>query len=110
MTRMRSWLNPRRRSFHAYLHPSPPVRAVSFRRREGSRSISSLAGCQSHHLIRQYADLLEVEKEWRWNACLEAGMELIHDRVRIEKSRLFNAVTAVTLSRRETYCIAARVN
>jgi len=20
----------------------------------------------SHHLIRQYADLLEVEKEWRW--------------------------------------------
>jgi cyclopropane-fatty-acyl-phospholipid synthase len=21
----------------------------------------------SHHLIRQYADLLEVEKEWRWS-------------------------------------------
>lgn len=21
----------------------------------------------SHHLIRQYADLFEVEKEWRWS-------------------------------------------
>jgi hypothetical protein len=28
----------------------------------------------SHHLIRQYADLFEVEKEWRWFFLGTAGL------------------------------------
>jgi cyclopropane-fatty-acyl-phospholipid synthase len=35
--------------------------------RTASPSISHRRGDAGHHLIWQYADLFEVEKEWRWS-------------------------------------------
>jgi cyclopropane-fatty-acyl-phospholipid synthase len=69
MTRMKSWLAPEGRFFmHIFTHRSG---AYLFDRADGEDWIAQhfLTGrvMPSHHLIRQYADLFEVEKEWRWS-------------------------------------------
>ena len=69
MTRVRSWLAPDGRFFmHIFTHRSG---AYLFDHADGEDWIAQhfFAGgvMPSHHLIRQYADLFEVEKEWRWS-------------------------------------------
>ena len=69
MTRVRSWLKPDGRFFmHIFTHRSG---AYLFDRADGEDWIAQhffTGGVMpSHHLIRQYADLFEVEKEWRWS-------------------------------------------
>jgi cyclopropane-fatty-acyl-phospholipid synthase len=69
MTRVGTWLKPDGRFFlHIFTHRSG---AYLFDRADGEDWIAQhfLTGgvMPSHHLIRQYADLLEVEKEWRWS-------------------------------------------
>ena len=69
MTRVKSWLKPDGRFFlHIFTHRSG---AYLFDRAAGEDWIAQhfLTGgvMPSHHLIRQYADLFEVEKEWRWS-------------------------------------------
>jgi cyclopropane-fatty-acyl-phospholipid synthase len=69
MTRVRSWLKPDGRFFlHIFTHRAG---AYLFDRADGEDWIAQpfLSGgvMPSHHLIRQYADLFEVEKEWRWS-------------------------------------------
>jgi cyclopropane-fatty-acyl-phospholipid synthase len=69
MTRVRSWLVPDGRFFmHIFTHRAG---AYLFDRADGEDWIAQhffTGGVMpSHHLIRQYADLLEVEKEWRWS-------------------------------------------
>jgi cyclopropane-fatty-acyl-phospholipid synthase len=69
MTRARSWLAPDGRFFmHIFTHRSG---AYLFDHADGEDWIAQhfFAGgvMPSHHLIRQYADLFEVEKEWRWS-------------------------------------------
>ena len=69
MTRVRSWLKPDGRFFmHIFTHRSG---AYLFDRADREDWIAQhffTGGVMpSHHLIRQYADLLEVEKEWRWS-------------------------------------------
>ena len=69
MTRARSWLKPDGRFFlHIFTHRSG---AYLFDRTDGEDWIAQhffTGGVMpSHHLIRQYADLFEVEKEWRWS-------------------------------------------
>ncbi len=69
MTRVRSWLKPDGRLFmHIPTHRSG---AYLFDRADGEDWIAphffSGGMMPSHHLIRQYADLFEVEKEWRWS-------------------------------------------
>jgi cyclopropane-fatty-acyl-phospholipid synthase len=69
MTRIKSWLAPEGRFFmHIFTHRSG---AYLFDRTEGEDWIAQHfftgAVMPSHHLIRQYADLFEVEKEWRWS-------------------------------------------
>jgi cyclopropane-fatty-acyl-phospholipid synthase len=68
MTRVRSWLAPDGRFFmHIFTHRSG---AYLFDRTDGEDWIAHFfAGgvMPSHHLIRQYQDLFEVEKEWRWS-------------------------------------------
>ena len=69
MTRVRAWLKPDGRFFlHIFTHRSG---AYLFDRADGEDWIAqrfSAGGVMpSHHLIRQYADLFEVEKEWRWS-------------------------------------------
>lgn len=69
MTRVRSWLNPDGRFFlHIFTHRSG---AYLFDHADGDDWIAQhffTGGVMpSHHLIRQYADLFEVEKEWRWS-------------------------------------------
>jgi cyclopropane-fatty-acyl-phospholipid synthase len=69
MTRLRTWLEPDGRFFlHIFTHRSG---AYLFDRADGQDWIAQrffTGGVMpSHHLIRQYADLLEVEKEWRWS-------------------------------------------
>ena len=69
MTRVRSWLKPDGRFFmHIFTHRSG---AYLFDRADSEDWIAQhffTGGVMpSHHLIRQYADLFEVEKEWRWS-------------------------------------------
>jgi len=69
MTRARSWLKPDGRFFmHIFTHRSG---AYLFDRDDGEDWIAQhffTGGLMpSHHLIRQYSDLFEVEKEWRWS-------------------------------------------
>jgi cyclopropane-fatty-acyl-phospholipid synthase len=69
LTRARSWLEPDGRFFmHIFTHRSG---AYLFDRADGEDWIAQhffTGGVMpSHHLIRQYADLFDVEKEWRWS-------------------------------------------
>jgi cyclopropane-fatty-acyl-phospholipid synthase len=69
LTRVRSWLAPDGRFLmHIFTHRSG---AYLFDRADGEDWIAQhffTGGVMpSHHLIRQYSDLLEVEKEWRWS-------------------------------------------
>ena len=69
MTRMRSWLKPDGRFFmHIFRHRSG---AYLFDRADREDWIAQhffTGGVMpSHHLIRQYSDLFDVEKEWRWS-------------------------------------------
>jgi cyclopropane-fatty-acyl-phospholipid synthase len=69
MTRVAAWSKPDGRLFlHIFTHRSG---ACLFDRADGEDWIAQrfLTGgvMPSHHLIRQYADLFEVEKEWRWS-------------------------------------------
>jgi len=69
MVRLRAWLKPDGRFFlHIFTHRSG---AYLFDRADGEDSIAQrffTGGVMpSHHLIRQYADLFGVEKEWRWS-------------------------------------------
>ncbi|MEA2918715.1 MAG: cyclopropane-fatty-acyl-phospholipid synthase [Bradyrhizobium sp.] len=69
MTRARSWLKLDGRFFmHIFTHRSG---AYLFDRDDGEDWIAQhffTGGMMpSHHLIRQYSDLFEVEKEWRWS-------------------------------------------
>jgi cyclopropane-fatty-acyl-phospholipid synthase len=69
MTRVKSWLAPDGRFFmHIFTHRSG---AYLFDRTDREDWIAQhffTGGVMpSHSLIRQYADLFEVEKEWRWS-------------------------------------------
>jgi cyclopropane-fatty-acyl-phospholipid synthase len=69
LARVESWLAPDGRFFvHIFTHRSG---AYLFDRADGEDRIAQhffTGGVMpSHHLIRQYADLFEVEKEWRWS-------------------------------------------
>jgi cyclopropane-fatty-acyl-phospholipid synthase len=69
MTRVRSWLKPDGRFFmHIFTHRTG---AYLFDRADREDWIAQhffTGGVMpSHHLIRQYSDLFEVEKEWRWS-------------------------------------------
>jgi cyclopropane-fatty-acyl-phospholipid synthase len=69
MIRVRSWLKPDGRFFlHIFTHRAG---AYLFDRADREDWIAQhffTGGVMpSHHLIRQYSDLFEVEKEWRWS-------------------------------------------
>ena len=69
LTRVESWLEPDGRFFmHIFTHRAG---AYLFDRTDREDWIAQhffTGGVMpSHHLIRQYADLFEVEKEWRWS-------------------------------------------
>jgi cyclopropane-fatty-acyl-phospholipid synthase len=69
MTQVRSWLVADGRFFmHIFTHRSA---AYLFDGADGENWIAqhffSGGVMPSHHLIRQYSDLFEVEKEWRWS-------------------------------------------
>ena len=69
MTRVRAWRKSDGRFFlHIFTHRCG---AYLFDRADGEDWMAQpfLTGgvMPSHHLIRQYADLFEVEKEWRWS-------------------------------------------
>jgi cyclopropane-fatty-acyl-phospholipid synthase len=67
--RVRSWLEPDGRLFlHVFAHREHPYR---FDHTDGEDWIGHYffagATMPSHGLIRQFPDLFEVEREWRWN-------------------------------------------
>jgi len=69
MARLRAWLKPDGRFFmHIFTHRSG---AYLFDRSDAEDWIAQhfFTGgvVPSHHLIRQYADLFRIEKEWRWS-------------------------------------------
>jgi cyclopropane-fatty-acyl-phospholipid synthase len=69
MIRVRSWLKPDGRFFmHIFTHRAG---AYLFDRTDREDWIAQhffTGGVMpSHHLIRQYADLFRIEKEWRWS-------------------------------------------
>jgi len=69
LIRVRSWLKPGGRFFmHVFTHRSG---SYLFDRADGDDWIAQhffTGGVMpSHHLIRQYSAILEVEREWRWS-------------------------------------------
>jgi cyclopropane-fatty-acyl-phospholipid synthase len=69
MTRLRSWLKPGGRLFmHIFAHRSGAYLFDHTDRDDWIAQHFFTGGVMpSHHLVRQYADLFEVEKEWRWS-------------------------------------------
>lgn len=67
--RMRSWLAPDGKAFlHVFSHRSTPYRFDHGDRADWIAQHFFTGGIMpSHGLIRQYADLFEVEAEWTWN-------------------------------------------
>lgn len=69
MTRVRSWLAPDGRFFmHIFTHRSGNYLFDAADQEDWIAKHFFTGGVMpSHHLIRQYAELFEVEKEWRWS-------------------------------------------
>jgi cyclopropane-fatty-acyl-phospholipid synthase len=69
LTRIRSWLAPEGRFFmHVFSHRSGCHRYDSADREDWIAQHFFTGGIMpSHRLIRQYADVFEVEREWRWS-------------------------------------------
>jgi cyclopropane-fatty-acyl-phospholipid synthase len=69
MRRIRSWLKPDGRFFmHIFTHRSGCYLFDRDDREDWIAQHFFTGGVMpSHYLIRQYADLFEVEKEWRWS-------------------------------------------
>jgi cyclopropane-fatty-acyl-phospholipid synthase len=69
MMRVRSWLAPDGRFFmHIFAHRSGTYLFDSSDTEDWIAQHFFTGGVMpSHYLIRQYADLFEIEKEWRWS-------------------------------------------
>lgn len=69
MARIRSWLAPDGRFFmHVFTHRSATYLFDRADKEDWIAQHFFTGGVMpSHHLIRQYADLFEIEKEWRWS-------------------------------------------
>jgi cyclopropane-fatty-acyl-phospholipid synthase len=69
MTRMRSWLAPDGRFFmHIFTHRSGTYLFDRADKEDWIAQHFFTGGVMpSHHLVRQYADILVVEKEWCWS-------------------------------------------
>ena len=69
MTRLRDWLKPDGRFFmHIFTHRSGSYLFDRADRADWIAQHFFTGGVMpSHHLVRQYGDLFEVEKEWRWS-------------------------------------------
>ena len=69
LTRLKSWLNPDGRVLmHIFTHRSGAYRFDRADREDRiAQHFFSGGVMPSHHLIRHYADLFAVEKEWRWS-------------------------------------------
>jgi cyclopropane-fatty-acyl-phospholipid synthase len=69
MIRVRSWLKPGGRFFmHIFTHRSGSYLFDRSDREDWIAQHFFTGGVMpSHHLIRQYAGMFEVEKEWRWS-------------------------------------------
>ena len=69
LTRARTWLKPDGRMFlHVFSHVDAPYRfEVSDDADFIAQHFFTGGVMPSHNLIRQYADLFEVERDWRWS-------------------------------------------
>jgi cyclopropane-fatty-acyl-phospholipid synthase len=69
MTRVRSWLAPEGRFFmHIFTHRVGSYLFDHANREDWIAQHFFTGGVMpSHHLVRQYADIFAVEKEWRWS-------------------------------------------
>jgi len=69
LTRVSSWLKPDGRFFmHVFTHRSGTYLFDRADREDWIAQHFFTGGLMpSHHLIRQYPDLFEIEKEWRWS-------------------------------------------
>jgi cyclopropane-fatty-acyl-phospholipid synthase len=69
LARVRSWLKPDGRFFmHIFTHRAGAYRFDPANPDDWIAQHFFTGGVMpSHHLIRQYSDLFEVEKEWRWS-------------------------------------------
>jgi cyclopropane-fatty-acyl-phospholipid synthase len=69
MTRLQAWLKPDGRLFlHIFTHRAGAYLFDPTDKEDWIAQHFFTGGVMpSHHLIRQYADLFEVEKEWRWS-------------------------------------------
>jgi cyclopropane-fatty-acyl-phospholipid synthase len=69
LTRVKSWLKPDGRFFmHIFTHRSGTYLFDRADREDWIAQHFFAGGVMpSHHLIRQYADLFSIEKEWRWS-------------------------------------------
>lgn len=116
MKRARSWLRPDGRFFlHIFTHRSG---AYLFDRADGEDWIAQhffTGGVMpSHHLIRQYADLFAVEKEWRWSGTHYqrtaqdwlANFDSHHDAIETILRDVYGADTALWMRRWRWFFLA----
>jgi cyclopropane-fatty-acyl-phospholipid synthase len=116
MIRVRSWLKPGGRFFmHIFTHRSG---AYLFDRADGEDWVAQhfFSGrvMPSHHLIRQYADLFEVEKEWRWSGthyqrtALDwlANFDAHHDEIEAVLRGVYGNATALWMRRWRWFFLA----
>lgn len=116
MTRLRAWLNPDGRFFmHIFTHRSG---SYLFDHVDGEDWIAQhfFSGgiMPSHHLIRQYADLFEVEKEWRWSGthyqrtALDwlANFDAHHDEIEAVLREVYGHDTALWMRRWRRFFLA----
>jgi cyclopropane-fatty-acyl-phospholipid synthase len=116
MIRVRSWLKPDGRFFmHIFTHRSG---TYLFDRGDGEDWIAQhffTGGVMpSHHLIRQYADLFEVEKEWRWSGTHYqrtaedwlANFDLRHDEIEEVLHYVYGDETALRMRRWRWFFLA----
>jgi cyclopropane-fatty-acyl-phospholipid synthase len=119
LTRVRSWLEPDGRFFmHIFTHRSGSCLFDNSDRDDWIAQRFFTGGVMpSHHLIRQYADLFEVEKEWCWSGAHYqrtandwlANLDRNRDRIEAILRQVYGNDTALWMRRWRWFFLATAV-
>jgi cyclopropane-fatty-acyl-phospholipid synthase len=114
--RVRSWLKPDGRFFmHIFTHRAGAYRFDPAEPDDWVAQHFFTGGVMpSHHLIRQYSDLFEVEKEWRWSGAhyqrtaldLLANFDAHRDEIEAILRVIYGADTSVWMRRWRRFFLA----
>lgn len=116
MTRVRSWLNPDGRFFmHIFTHRAGSYLFDRADRDDWIAQYFFTGGVMpSHHLVRQYADLFAIEKEWCWSGTHYqrtandwlANFDARRDRIEASLRKVYGNDTALWMRRWRWFFLA----